>query len=293
MQNATKIKSIIYIVIAASLWGMISLFNRVLTNCGMGQIEIVFVKSAAAAVATFIYVYLKNKNMLRIKLKDLWCFIGTGILSLLFFNICYFYAMQENISAAAVLLYTAPAFVVVLSVFLFKERLTTAKIVSLVLITAGCVFVTGILSSSAVHISTACVLFGIGSGIGYALYSIFGRYALNKGYSSETISLYTFILSAIGALPLINLSSVASKINTVSVLGILGIGILCCFLPYLFYTKGLAGVKTGEASVIATVEPVVATVISIILGDSFGWNTALGIILVLSGILVISFDNKS
>lgn len=293
MTSTLKVKSIIYIVIAASLWGMISLFNRQLTASGFGQVEIVFVRSLSAMAATFVYVYFKDKSMLKIKIKDIWCFIGTGIISLLFFNICYFNAMQENISAAAVLLYTAPAFVVVMSAFLFKERFTAAKIISLILITAGCVFVTGVLTASSVKISYACILFGIGSGLGYAMYSIFGRYALNKGYSSETISLYTFVLSSIGALPLISVTSVVQKITFSSFMGIVGIGILCCFLPYLFYTKGLAGVKTGQASVIATVEPVVATVISIAYGDSFGWNSAFGIFLVIAGIFVISLSNES
>ena len=124
LQNITKRRASIYIIIAAVLWGMISIFNRILTGCGFGQIEIVFIRSVTALIGTFIYVYFKDKSLLKIKLKDIWCFVGSGVLSLLFFNICYFNAMQENISAAAVLLYTAPAFVVIMSAFLFKEKLT-------------------------------------------------------------------------------------------------------------------------------------------------------------------------
>lgn len=98
---------------------------------------------------------------------------------------------MTSLSVAAVLLYTAPAFVMVLSYLLFHEKFTVRKSIALVLTFVGCVFVTGIIGSSQT-LSGKGILIGIGAGFGYALYSIFGRFALKKGYDSFTISFYTF-----------------------------------------------------------------------------------------------------
>ncbi len=288
--NNKKQISCIYIVVAAILWGMISVFNRMLTSCGLNQLEIVFLRSVVALVGTVVYVAIKDKTLFKIKFRDIWCFVGSGIFSLLFFNVCYFNAMQENISVAAVLLYTAPAFVMIMSAILFKESLTFKKLIALVVMLFGCVLVTGITAGT--NVTATCVFFGIGSGVGYALYSIFSRFALNKGYKSETITLYTFLLATIGNLPMVNYKNIIASFNISAIVGAIGIGIVCCLLPYIFYTKGLEGVTNGQASVIATVEPVVATFISIMYGDAFGWNNAFGIFLVLLSIIIINIDDK-
>lgn len=72
-------------------------------------------------------------------------FLGTGLCSIVFFNICYFTAIQlTTLSMAAILLYTAPSIVMVLSILLFKEAFTPVKALCLVLAFAGCVLVSGL-----------------------------------------------------------------------------------------------------------------------------------------------------
>ena len=86
-----------------------------------------------------------RRELLRIRLRDLWCFLGTGIGSIVFFNYCYFKTISlTSMSVAAVLLYTAPAIVMVLSRILFGERFTVRKVTALVMTFVGCIFVTGI-----------------------------------------------------------------------------------------------------------------------------------------------------
>ena len=56
-----------------------------------------------------ILIFIKDKNLFKIKLRDLWCFAGTGLLSIVFFNLCYFKEITiTSLSVAAILLYTAP-----------------------------------------------------------------------------------------------------------------------------------------------------------------------------------------
>ncbi len=94
-----------------------------------------------------LFLLIFDRKLFVIRLKDLWCFLGTGICSIVFFNFCYFKAItMTSLSVAAILLYTAPAIVMVLSYFLFKEKLTKRKLLALAMTFAGCVLVTGILT---------------------------------------------------------------------------------------------------------------------------------------------------
>ena len=198
----------------------------------------------------------------------------------------------STLSVAAVLLYTAPLFVVVFSTFLFKEKLTIAKCVAMVLMIAGCVFVTGLLSSTG-SISVIGILFGLGSGFAYALYSIFGRFALNRGYQPFTVAFYTFLFASIGILPFSDISGMIPLVTVKTSVYMALLGIVSCLLPYILYTKGLIGLENGKASMISTVEPVVATLISVfIFGESFTINTALGILFIVGGICIMNAQFK-
>lgn len=98
---------------------------------------------------------------------------------------------QTSLAVAALLLYTAPVFVMLMSLLCFGEAFTRTKALALLLTFSGCACVTGVFGSS-LTLTLSGLLYGLGSGFGYALYSIFGKYAVRK-YSSLTITAYTFI----------------------------------------------------------------------------------------------------
>lgn len=290
----------ICILAAGTLWGTMGLFVRNLANDGLKTIEIVFFRSLVAALLMFIYLFVRDKSLLIIKLKDIWCFVGTGIISLTTFNICYFTTIQKtSMAVAAILLYTSPIFVVLLSAFLFREKITGAKIIALLVAFLGCIFVTGIMSGEGMVMDGLGIAIGVCSGLGYALYSIFGRFAIEKGYGSGTISFYTFLFASIGMLvaspficPIGEIVIKLSEGNTIrDVLLIVGIAIVATVLPYLLYTKGLSGVENGKAGIMASIEPVVASIIGIIVyGERLSLSTGLGIVLVLFAIVMLNID---
>ena len=119
--------------------------------------ELVAVRIFVTLISLGVYLLIGNRSKLKVRLKDLWCFFGTGIFSILFFSYCYFTTIQlTSLSVACILLYTAPVFVMVLSVFLFREKITLQKLMALVLAFAGCVLVTGLGGSKACSCSWAC-----------------------------------------------------------------------------------------------------------------------------------------
>lgn len=258
-----KTKAYLYIICAAALWGLIGLFVKHLSALGFTPIQIVALRSIASAICATAALLPSAKGLFHIDWHDSWMFIGTGVMSLTFFNYCYFNCIAaSSLAVAALLLYTAPIFVMVMSVFLFKENFTTKKAVALVMTFAGCGCVTGAFSGS-LNLTFMGLLYGLSSGFGYALYSIFGKYAVEK-YTSATITVYTFYFSSLAALPIADFpSNTFNQLNAAAILNVLGLGLVCAVIPYLLYNKGLVYVDPGQASILATIEPFVAAVIGI------------------------------
>lgn len=284
----------ISILAAGTLWGMIGLFVRKLTAYGFDSMEITALRSIAALILMTGYLLIYRKKLLLIKWKDIWCFIGTGVLSLTFFNVCYFKTISmTSLSVAAILLYTAPSLVMLMSAVLFHEKITKRKILALALAFTGCIFVTGIAGESLV-LSPTGILTGLGAGLGYALYSIFSRYAIDKGYHSMTITVYTFLLSSIGVQPFVPISGTIVKLgqNPGAIVVILGLGLISTVLPYVLYTYGLTKVENGKASIMASIEPVAATMVGILIfHEKLSVAGIIGVLMVLGSIVLLNLKN--
>ncbi|MBE5852753.1 MAG: EamA family transporter [Lachnospiraceae bacterium] len=279
------------VLLSGCLWGSMGLFVRHLTNAGLSSLDIVGVRALSTVILMGILLLIKDRSLFRIKWKDIWCFIGTGICSILLFNFCYFTAIQiTSLSVAAVLLYTAPAFVMLMSYVLFKEKLTGNKVLALGMTLLGCVLVTGMVGSDSTNaLSGYGILVGIGAGFGYALYSIFSRYALERGYSSLQITFYTFVFATIGIMPMASMQGILRYIgsNVENIGFTLIFGAVSTVLPYLAYTAGLNYVENGQASIIASVEPVVATLFGVVLfREKMSFGNIVGMLLVLGAIVL-------
>lgn len=287
--------SVLFILISGILWGCLGIFVRVLNAKGIDSMDVVFLRAIITAVAMFIYLLIINRKMLKIKLKDIWCFLGTGIASITFFNFCYFKAvMVTSLSVAAVLLYTAPAIVMVLSFLLFREAFTKKKFIAVVMTFVGCVLVTGVFKDSQV-ITVQGILYGLGAGLGYALYSIFSRYALERGYHSLTITCYTFIVSAVVTSFFANTNKVfeVAFLSPFYVAVSLALGIVCTVIPYILYTLGLTHVDNSRASIIASIEPVTATIVGVVVyRESIDIFEIIGIALVLGAMVLCNIKKE-
>ena len=283
----------LYIISGAALWGLIGLFVKILAAQGFSSMEIVALRSLASALCTSLLLFKLGKKALAIELKDCWMFIGTGILSLTFFNYCYFNCIQgSSLAVAALLLYTAPIFVMLMSIALFGESFTKVKCIALVMTFLGCGCITGAFSGQ-LNLTIAGLLYGLGSGFGYALYSIFGKYAVRK-YSSPTITAYTFYFSALAAVPLADFGfGTVARINGDTLLAMAGLGFICALIPYILYTKGLEQVDAGQASILATIEPFVAALVGVLcFGEPVTWQKLLGMGLIFIAIVLLNLPAK-
>lgn len=287
-------KAYLLILLAASLWATTGVFLSLLTAAGLTSMQSVAVRNGLATILYFIFLSITDPKALKIRLIDCRYFIGTGILSVVFFNWCLFTTIQSSsLSVASVLLYTSPVFVMILSTLFFHEAITPVKLLALCLTLLGCMLVTGLLPPGGESISGKTILFGLGSGFGYALYTIFSKFALAK-YPSGTVSFYTFLFAAIGSLPLSGLlKNPQVLLDQRAVIGGLCMGVFCCLLPYIFYTEGLNHAEAGKASILSSAEPFVASLLGIILFHEVVTPfKLLGMLTILAAIILLNHKAK-
>lgn len=262
----TRVRKLPYIMIAftALMWGGIGIFVKGLSSAGFSAMDIVSIRVGVAAMLLIGIGFLFYRSYLKINWRDLPLFVGTGLLSIVFFNWCYFTAMEQmNIPVADALLYTSPAFVITLSVLFLKEKLNFNKIIAVIGTIAGCSLVAGIFSAQETSFSASSIMIGLGAGLGYALYSIFGKIALRK-YHPFTLTLYTFVTASVFMIPV---RIIRNKEN--AVLGgeffryAFGLGLVPTVIAYFAYSWGLRKIDSSTAAIIATIEPVAAACLGI------------------------------
>lgn len=289
METQKKAPAIAAILAAAALWGMIGLWNRHLMAAGLSPFSIVLVRNLGGCILLVLFFLVKDRSAFRIERRHLKYFFGTGVVSVLFFTICYFSCQQLcSLAIASILLYTAPSFVVLLSAVLWREPVTKKKLLALLLTLVGCSCVCGVFSGD-LSVTVPGVLLGLGSGFFYALYSIFGRYALAH-YGSMTVTLWTFLFAGPASLAFLRPAELGEAFSGDPALWLiaLALAVFSTAAPYILYTWGLARMEPGRASILASLEPVVASLTGVLaFGEPMSALTVLGIFCVLAGVAIL------
>lgn len=278
------------IISAGVAWGIISIFIRKLSAGGLSLQEIVLTRMVFSALFLGVYLVVFDRGKLKISLKDLWIFLCCGIVCLVGFNCCYFYTVIRGYAAVGgVLLYTSPAFILLFSALLFKEKITRLKLIALALTVAGGVLVSGICNQQQ-SVPWTIVVSGVASGLLYGLYSIFGKIALRK-YDTLTLVFYTFVSGSAGCLLAGDLPHTweicRSQPDLLPYLA--GCSIVCTVLPYFTYTWGLNQTTAGRASILVAVEPLICAVMGMaVYGEDHHWLKICGVAAILAAIMLLN-----
>ena len=283
------------VIVAAIFWGTMGIFVRKLGEYGFGSIQIVSLRVTFAALIFALILLIRNRSGFKISPKDIPLFLGLGFGSILFFTVCYFSCIQMmSLSTAAILLYTSPIWIMLMSVIFFHEKLNWRKLAALVLAFGGCVLVSGL---SGNKITLVGLLVGLGSGIGYGLYSILGTIALRK-YSPLTVTTYTFVFAAVGSgiicRPADMIAKIAGADHTGRLILFSGLtALITAVIPFLAYTLGLKRMEAGKAGILATIEPLVATLIGIfVYSEPLTLMSGCGIALILSAVVILNIKTR-
>lgn len=277
------LKGYVFIVIAASCWGLIGIFSSIAFREGVGPMEVAFWR---AVLAWFFFAgqALMQRQMHLVK-RDIPLLVVFGLMGISLFYVSYLYAVKTGGAAfASVLLYTAPAWVVLCSFFIYKEKLTAAKIVAVLLVIGGVFLISksGADPSAGVSIGMVAIVSGLASGFCYSLYYTIGKYFSSR-YSSANLFLYVLPVGALGILPFVDF---VTK-STLAWGAIVAVALVSTFIANHCYYLGLKNLEAGRASIVATTEPVVAAVAAyFFLGEYFTVVGYLGASLIISAVLV-------
>ena len=284
-----KYISYFYVVTGAACWGLIVVFNRMLAQAGVTVGSRVLIRNMGALLVMTLFFALFRREVFHIKWRHFPIFLVSGSVSVVGLAWTYFSCqMLCSLAVAGILLYLAPSFVVIAAAILWKAPLTRRKILSLALALLGCALVSGIAGGD-LTISLKGLLLGIGAGLCYASYTVMAHYGLAH-YDSLTMIYWTFFVAGLVSLLWLDVPALVQTLGQPSgVIGALGLVVIATVLPYFFYTKGLEGVESGLAAVIANVEPVVAALTGMIVyHETPSVWTAVGIVLILAAAVILA-----
>lgn len=289
MHASEKLKGYLFITAAAGLWGMIGPFAKLAFSEGVLPMEVAFWRAVLAWV--FFGSHAAVLREVRMQPRDWPALLAFALTGVALFYGSYQLAVKSGGAAlASVLLYTAPAWVVVLARIFFKEALTPVKLGALALTLAGVAGVSlgagGASSGAALSIGIGALLAGLTAGFCYSLYYIFGKYFSNR-YSSPNLFFYMLPIGAVCLFPLVEFSA---KTPTAWA-ALLCMAFFSTYGAYYCYYIGLKHMEASRAAITATLEPVVAGVVAYFWwGETFSLLGYIGSALILGAVILMVID---
>jgi drug/metabolite transporter, DME family len=271
---------------AASIWGSLGFFAKILYTEGVSFEVLVAVRASVGWAAMLLFVLLTwGVRSRRVTGRDFLFLVPLGLVGIGAFYLLYFFTVREStVGTAAILLYSSPAFVALLAWIFLKETLGPLRLLALALTFGGIFLVVGGYEPGALEVSLPVLATGLLSGLTYGLYSIFGKPL--AGHLEPAIILsyalgFGSVLLVLAALPtfhtLVGLSSSSYALLVM-------LAVVHTALAFGLYTVGLKRLDAGQAAIVATVEPVVAGAIGVVLlGEELTALKVIGALLVLAG----------
>lgn len=223
-------------------------------------------------------------------------------LALALFNSLWTLSVALNGAAVAtVLVYSSGGFTTLLGWLLLSEDLGWAKLLVIVLNLGGCILVSGSMDAAAWRGSLLGIFTGVSSGLLYAIYSLMGRSAAQRGLGPWTTLFYVFgsatvFLLIFNLLPGGSIPGAAARPADLFWLGDAwaGWGILFLLaagptvLGFGLYNMSLSLLPSSVANLIVTLEPAITAVIAYaFLGERLSGLQVGGSLMILAGVVFL------
>lgn len=278
----------LFILSAALCWGVIGIFSSFAFSQGIEPMEVAFWRACLVWVCFAVQAIARRET--RLDKNDIPLFFVFSIFGIALFYISYLFSVQTGGAAfAAVLLYTAPAWVVLIAFFVYGEKLTWTKLLAVILVILGVFLIskTGGNVSTKASIGVFAILAGLTSGFCYSLYYTMGKY-FSKKYTSANLFLYVMPVGALCIFPFVEFV----QKNLLAWAALIAIAVVCTFFANYCYYQGLKKLEAGRASIVATLEPVVASITAyMVLGEYFTPLGYLGAFLIVVAVIATIYKD--
>lgn len=247
------------------MFGSSGFFVRTLTENGIDSTTLLFLRFSIAILVIALAILLTDRELFKIDKSNIPLILVTGI-CIIGLNLCYNESINTvHLSLAAVLLSTAPIFVLIFAYLLFRERITSRKLICMALAIIGCALMTGVLETSIRNVSTLGILSGVCAALFWAVYLMVSKKLMKNGTHTFTILFYTLIIISICLIPFTNFNEIASFVSIAPTFSIIFLIVHSTFsfaLPYILSTISLNYIDSGVSSILLSgAEPVAALIL--------------------------------
>ncbi|MFC7785154.1 DMT family transporter [Rossellomorea sp. GCM10028870] len=283
-----KFAGIGLVMLAAICWGISGGIADVLMNKGWDPIVISLYRGVVGFICFFVWFLLRFRQNRGISTRlYIWSLIaGVGFAGNFTF---YFLSIEaSSVAVAATLMYTAPVFVLLISFLLRIEDSTWFKWGCITGVLLGIILLTGAYNTESISVSFLGMAAGLAAGLSYALF-IFGfknASSIGNPHTTLTIAFFSFCLILFLFTDKGEAAAVLASrdIGWFLLLGILGAG-----LSFILYVTGIRWTTPANASMVAMVEPVTASLFGVlVIGDQLTGIQIVGMVVILVTITVLS-----
>jgi len=287
------------VAIAATLFAVNGSVSKVVLGSGLSSLELAQIRNTAAAILFFVFLIVVAPSRLRADRRELLFLVAFGIVGIALVQWLYFVAIEHlPVGVALLIEFTAPLFVALFARFVYGEHVRRRIWVSVALCLTGLTLVVELWSG--VAFSTVGVTAAFGGALALSAYLLMAERE-RKHRDAASLSFYGFLFAALlwaVVQPLwnfpwdvldddVSLQGNLSEYSAPMWLLVAFIVVVGTMVTFSLLMGSLRHVSATRASIVGTLEPVVATVIAWAwLGESFGPMQLVGGAIVIAGILV-------
>ncbi len=285
-------KGYILVLTAVVFWASQGTLGKLFMDAGVHPVTLAATRILIGSFMFLLYILVTDPKSLHVNKADYLYFLYFGVCTIGILHFSLNYAIfYTGVATSSILLYTAPAFVTLLSIFFFGEKPTWQRILALTLTLLGCFFI--IRSSQELNFNPLGVLLGILSGFSYGMWSILGKKGLAK-YSAAVLNFYNLFLGGLALLfaALFIAGPESFKLSTLTWGSITLMTLVNTFIPAALYVSSMRYMAASKTSILANIEVVVAVILSyIIFREAFTFFKILGFITIGAGLLLIMSED--
>lgn len=280
------------IIIAMLIWGTVGIFIK---KISLNAIEIAFYRSIIGAVFIIILSLIKKEKWDKEDLRtDLKILILSGIALGIGWVLLFQGYKNTTISIATLSYYVAPVFIVILSIIVLKEKITTKKIVCIIVAIIGLLLVLDIksLGNLGDNNHVLGIVYSVLAAVFYAIVVILNKFI--KRLSGFKVTIVQLLVSTITLMPLTILNSTRSilSLDILSLVLLLFVGIIHTGIAYLLYFSSVKEIEGQSIAILSYMDPIFALLLStLFLGENMTIIQLFGGILIL-GSAYISESKK-
>ncbi len=280
----------IYLALAASIWGGMYVVSKVVLDV-IPPLELVWVRYVTALISLVIISLITHQSW-KIQKRDLPLIALVGFVG--YFISIWTQFLGTKLSSAqmgSVITSTTPTFMVIFGHFLLKEKITTAKTLSVCLATLGVLLIA---KGSIVESPMLGMIILMISAAAWALMSVLIK-LVPKSYPQLVVTAYAMLTATFAMTPFvapeIRLEHFGMLLNPVILGGILYLGVVSTAFAFFLWNKGMQTVDAGKAGVYFFFQPLVGTLLGwFLLEEQVTATFWIGALLIIAGVLAVIKD---